>query len=65
MFESDGGPLLVSATGNQPLELKVNGQRALRLDPSGSGAFKSLAEKLVSPLVPYPCPSVAKLLFLG
>src|SRR6185436_13875062 len=33
----------VGTTDNQPLELKVNGQRALRLEPNSSGAPNLIA----------------------
>ncbi|MBI2926536.1 MAG: tail fiber domain-containing protein [Verrucomicrobia bacterium] len=37
-FESAGALLTLNTTDNQPLELKVNGTRALRLEPNDSGA---------------------------
>jgi hypothetical protein len=42
-FESAGVPMLLGTTDGQPLEFRVNNERALRLEPAGSNSINVIA----------------------
>ena len=51
-FAGSGAPLMFSTTDNQPLEFKVNSQRALRLEPNAAGAPNLIGGAVVNFVAP-------------